>query len=92
MTPDPNVLRRSEPCPECGEMMLWTQNIWAHGDNRAAAYRCLNGHVLDPSTTRECQTCGVHDTRIAESSEDGQTTHVCNACGARFAVQRAPDA
>jgi transcriptional regulator NrdR family protein len=39
--------------------------------------------VLDPSTT-ECPVCGVHDTRIAESSDDGQTAHVCNACGARF--------
>ncbi len=88
MAPDPNVLLRSEPCPDCGEMMLWTQNIWAHGDNRAAAYRCLNGHVLDPATTRECPTCGVHDTRIAELGDDGQTTHVCNACGARFTRQR----
>jgi hypothetical protein len=42
--------------------MLWTQNTWAAGDNRAAAYRCLNGHVLDPSMTRECPACGVHDT------------------------------
>ena len=91
MTPDPNALLRSEPCPECGEMMLWTQNTWAHGDNRAAAYRCLNGHVLDPSTTRECPTCGVHDTRATESSEDGQTTHECNSCGTRFAVPRPKD-
>ena len=29
--------------------MLWTQNAWADGDNRAAAYRCLNGHVTDPA-------------------------------------------
>ena len=92
MTPDPNALLRSAPCPECGEPMLWTQNTWARGDNRAAAYRCLNGHVLDPSSTRECPTCGIHDTGIAESSGDGQTTHVCNACGARFAGPRAPDA
>ena len=71
-------------------MMLWTQNVWAHGDSRAAGYRCLNGHVLDPSTTRECRACGVHDTRIVESSDNGQTTtHLCNACGARFTVQRA---
>ena len=84
MTPDPNVLLRSEPCPECGEMMLWTQNAWAQGESRAAAYRCLNGHLLDPSTTRECPTCGLHDTRIEESRDDGQTTHVCHGCGARF--------
>ena len=41
---------------------------------------------------RECQTCGVHDTRIVESPDDGQTTHICNACGARFAVERPRDA
>jgi predicted RNA-binding Zn-ribbon protein involved in translation (DUF1610 family) len=84
MAPDPNALLRSEPCPECGEPMLWTQNTWAHGDSRAAAYRCSNGHVLDPSTTRECPACGVHDTRIAESNDHGQTTYVCNGCGAGF--------
>ena len=49
MRPDPNVLLRTEPCAECGGMMLWTQNAWAHGNNRAAAYQCPNGHVLDPS-------------------------------------------
>jgi predicted RNA-binding Zn-ribbon protein involved in translation (DUF1610 family) len=87
VTPDPNALLRTEPCPDCGERMLWTQNAWVHGENRAAAYRCLNGHVLDPSTTRECPICGVHDTRIVESSRDGQTKHVCNACGTRFAAQ-----
>jgi predicted RNA-binding Zn-ribbon protein involved in translation (DUF1610 family) len=89
LTPDPNVLRRSEPCAECGEMMLWTQNACTHGDRRAAAYRCLNGHVLDPATTHECPACGVHDTRIVESRAD-QSGHVCNACGARFDVPRAP--
>ena len=88
MTPDPNVLLRSEPCAECGEMMLWTQNAWTHGDSRAAAYRCLNGHVLDPATTRECPTCGLHNTRVVESGDD-QSGHVCNSCGARFDVPRA---
>lgn len=71
--------------------MLWTQNAWAHGDSRAAAYVCLNGHMLDPSATRECPTCGLHDTRIDASSDDGQTTSVCHACGARFAWQRPQD-
>ena len=85
MTPDPNVLRRKDRCPDCGEMMLWTQNAWTRGDYRAAAYCCLNGHVLDPSTTHECPACGVHDTREARSSED-RLTHVCNGCGTRFAV------
>ncbi len=88
MDPDPNALRRSEPCAECGEMMLWTQGAWAHGDSRAAAYRCLAGHVLDPATTRECPTCGVHDTRIVEQRGDGRTAHACNACGAAFTVPR----
>jgi hypothetical protein len=69
--------------------MLWTQNTWAHGDSRAAAYRCQNGHVLDPSTTRECPTCGVHDTRLVRSDEARTTTHVCNGCGAGFDVPAA---
>jgi len=84
MTPDPNALRRTDPCPECGEMMLWTQNAWANGDNRAAAYRCLNGHVADPRETRECPECGVHDTRVVSPGGDGPSAHLCNQCGARF--------
>ena len=32
--------------------MLWTQNAWSHGERRAAAYRCINGHVVDPQGTR----------------------------------------
>ena len=27
-----NALLRSEPCPECGAEMLWTQNAWRSGD------------------------------------------------------------
>jgi uncharacterized OB-fold protein len=65
-------------------MMLWTQNAWAHGDNRAAAYRCLNGHVTDPVDTRECPTCGVHDTRLVPESGAGPGAYTCNRCGARF--------
>jgi hypothetical protein len=84
MAPDPNTLRRTDPCPECGEMMLWTQNAWAHGDNRAAAYRCLNGHVIDPVETRECPACGVHDTRLNPASEGPPSAHICNQCGERF--------
>ena len=84
MTPDPNVLLRPEPCAECEEMMLWTQNAWAHGDNRAAAYQCPNGHVLDPQTTRQCPTCGLHDTQPAAPPKDG--TFTCNRCGNRFTV------
>ena len=85
MTPDPNTLRRSDTCPECGEMMLWTQNAWVRGESRAAAYRCLNGHVTDPVETRECPTCGVHDTRFVSDEAEG-STHACNQCGAQFSV------
>jgi transposase-like protein len=67
-------------------MMLWTQNAWASGDNRAAAYRCMNGHVLDPQLTRECPSCGVHDTSVIEGSPGGQVGHLCHACGERFAT------
>jgi hypothetical protein len=72
--------------------MLWTQNTWAEGDHRAAAYRCLNGHVLDPSKTRECPTCGVHDTRVEADNDEGRRMHVCDACGARFSSRPPPDA
>ena len=44
--------------------MLWTQNAWQAADEASAAFRCLNGHVLDPSTTRQCPACGVHDTAL----------------------------
>jgi hypothetical protein len=67
-------------------MMLWTPNAWAHGDNRSAAYRCLNGHVTDPVDTRESPMCGVHDTRLVSPSEAGPTAHTCNQCGAQFSV------
>ena len=86
MTPDPNVLRRSAPCVECGAMMLWTQNAWSSGDNRAAAYKCLNGHVIDPLETRECPQCGVHDTRLLLRAEPGPDGYACNQCGAQFSV------
>jgi predicted RNA-binding Zn-ribbon protein involved in translation (DUF1610 family) len=82
MKPDPNTLLRSQPCAQCGGEMLWTQNAWAQGEHRSAAYRCASGHVDDPSTTRECPECGLHDTRMLEA--DRQQTHLCNACGARF--------
>ena len=84
--PDPSSLRRSSPCLECGSMMLWTQNAWASGDNRAGAYRCMNGHVLDPQLTRECPSCGMHDTSVIEGSPADQVEHLCHACGARFAT------
>jgi len=86
MAPDPNILRRNAACAECGAMMLWTQNAWVNGDHRAAAYRCLNGHVIDPAETRECPACGVHDTRIVPQVEPGPTACVCNQCGVEFSV------
>ena len=68
--------------------MLWTQNAWASGDNRAAAYRCMNDHVLDPILTRECPSCGVHDTSVLEGLLDGPVDHLCHACGTRFPTPR----
>ena len=86
MRPHPDALLRTAPCAECGGMMLWTQNAWVHGDNRAAAYRCPNGHVLDPHTTHQCPQCGVHDTEAVGSTSDGALE--CHRCGHRFAVTR----
>ena len=83
MRPDPNVLLRTEPCAECGGMMLWTQNAWAHGVTRAAAYQCVKGHLLDPATTRQCPKCGVHDTQ-AIATDAG--TFECHRCGHHFEV------
>jgi predicted RNA-binding Zn-ribbon protein involved in translation (DUF1610 family) len=84
MRPDPNVLLRTEPCAACGSMMLWTQNAWAHGDNRAAAYQCPNGHVLDPALTHQCPRCGVHDTSVIEGKNAAEFE--CRRCGNRFTV------
>jgi predicted RNA-binding Zn-ribbon protein involved in translation (DUF1610 family) len=83
MAPDPDSLLRSEPCTECGEVMLWTQNAWSHGELRSAAYRCANGHVVDPQSTRQCPKCGVHDTKPVEQRG---VLFVCNQCGNRFEV------
>jgi predicted RNA-binding Zn-ribbon protein involved in translation (DUF1610 family) len=84
-----NTLIRSEPCGNCGADMLWTQNAWkAEGTGTSnAAYRCLNGHVLDPSTTRQCPVCGVHDTRVVEEV-DGRQEFRCARCGHAFGVPR----
>jgi predicted RNA-binding Zn-ribbon protein involved in translation (DUF1610 family) len=70
-----NTLIRSAPCPECGDQMLWTQNAWRSGEASSAAYQCLNGHVVDPTTTRQCPTCGVHEYR-------------CLRCDGEFQVPR----
>jgi predicted RNA-binding Zn-ribbon protein involved in translation (DUF1610 family) len=65
-------------------MMLWTQNAWVHGDNRAAAYQCPNGHVLDPALTHQCPRCGVHDTG-ADGSK-GAGAFECHRCGNTFTI------
>jgi len=38
-----NALARSQPCPQCGADVLWTQNSWKVGDTTAAAYVCADG-------------------------------------------------
>lgn len=78
-----NTLVRSRPCPECGAEMLWTQNAWKTGDTGAAAYRCLNGHAIDPADTRQCPACGIHDTVRLEDA-DGRAQFRCNRCGDAF--------
>ena len=64
--------------------MLWTQNAWAHGNNRAAAYQCTNGHVLDPATTHQCPRCGVHDTSAVGAEADH--AFECCRCGNKFTI------
>ena len=78
-----NTLVRSAPCPECGADLLWTQNAWKTGDTARAAYRCLTGHVVDPSTTRQCPTCGIHDTEFVEA-RDGRAQSRCTRCKQLF--------
>jgi endogenous inhibitor of DNA gyrase (YacG/DUF329 family) len=80
-----NTLVRSIPCPECGAEMIWTQNAWKTGDTGRAAYRCLNGHAVDPALTRQCPACGIHDTMPDAGSEHGRFR--CNRCGEVFIVQ-----
>ena len=80
-----NTLLRSSPCPECGGEMLWTQNAWKTGVTGRAAYRCLTGHVVDPSTTRQCPACGVHDTAPV-ADQGGVAQARCARCHVQFAV------
>ena len=78
-----NTLIRSAKCAECGTDMLWTQNAWPAEEKTDAAYRCMTGHVVDPSTTRQCPECGVHDTERAEKV--GAHEHFkCLRCGTAF--------
>ncbi len=83
-----NTLIRTQPCPECGAAMLWTQNAWPADSHTEAAYRCVNGHVVDPSTTRQCPSCGVHDTTLEETEAGGRENFRCTRCGAVFTNPR----
>jgi endogenous inhibitor of DNA gyrase (YacG/DUF329 family) len=82
-----NTLVRSSPCAECGSEMVWTQNAWKAGDMANAAYRCQNGHVLDPSLTCQCPACGIHDT-VLLGDHDGHQQFRCTRCGNLFEVPR----
>jgi predicted RNA-binding Zn-ribbon protein involved in translation (DUF1610 family) len=82
-----NTLLRSEPCPECGSEMLWTQNAWRADGMTEAAYRCSQGHVVDPATTRQCPVCGVHDTRLV-GAVGGRDQFRCEHCGHAFEYPR----
>jgi DNA-directed RNA polymerase subunit M/transcription elongation factor TFIIS len=81
-----NTLVRSAPCPKCGGEMLWTQNAWPADAPVTAGYRCLNGHVLDPTMTRQCPACGLHDTERLAAEEPQQFR--CLSCGAVFKFPR----
>jgi predicted nucleic acid-binding Zn ribbon protein len=82
-----NTIRRSAPCPECGAEMLWTQNAWPADGETRAAYCCVNGHAVDPSTTRQCPACGVHDTTLVDAAA-GQQAFRCCRCGEEFRFPR----
>src|SRR3954462_8952255 len=97
MRPDPNVLLRTEPCAECGGMMLWTQNAWAHGNNRAAAHQFRNAQWIDPpdtdkspqwgvhttpADTHQSPKWGVHDTSPTARGGDNEN----HRCGSRFTI------
>ena len=78
-----NTIVRSTPCPDCGAELVWSQNAWPPAGETSAAYRCLNGHVVDPSTTRQCPACGVHDTMLLKSVAGVQHFR-CARCGQLF--------
>ena len=78
-----NAIIRSTPCPECGAEMHWAQNAWKTADSGSAAYCCVNGHVLDPAQTRQCPSCGVHDTALL-GERDGLPQFRCARCGETF--------
>jgi endogenous inhibitor of DNA gyrase (YacG/DUF329 family) len=82
-----NTLIRSSPCAECGSELVWTQNAWSVGDTANAAYRCQNGHVVDPAVTCQCPACGIHDT-VMLGERDGREQFRCERCGELFEVPR----
>jgi hypothetical protein len=82
-----NTLIRSEHCSDCGAEMLWTQNAWSIGVGTQAAYRCAHGHVMDPTTTRQCPACGVHDTCLVDEA-DGRQRFRCSRCRTAFQFPR----
>ncbi|MEP6915888.1 MAG: hypothetical protein ABJC89_09580 [Acidobacteriota bacterium] len=67
--------------------MLWTQNAWEAATPATAAFRCQNGHVLDPETTRQCPACGVHDT-VMLGEAAGRRQFQCSRCGEPFMFPR----
>jgi hypothetical protein len=67
--------------------MLWTQHAWKTGDTGQAAYRCQNGHLLDPAVTRQCPACGIHDTLLL-GERDGRQQFRCMRCADVFEVPR----
>jgi ribosomal protein S27AE len=82
-----NDMVRSSPCVECGAELLWTQNAWKTGETGRAAYRCQNGHVVDPSLTRQCPACGIHDT-VLLADADGRQRFRCTRCRETFELPR----
>ena len=84
MISNENTLVRSEPCLTCGAMVLWTQSAWIDADATPAvsraAYKCVNGHLVDPKQTPQCPECGIHDTAAASSPDH----YRCRRCGAIF--------
>jgi rubrerythrin len=82
-----NTLIRSDRCRECGSEMLWTQNAWPVDAHIEPAYRCTNGHVVDPATTRQCPVCGVHDTHVV-GAVGGREQFRCARCGNAFEYPR----
>ena len=82
-----NTITRSARCPECGSEMIWTQNAWPADAKVEAAYRCRQGHLVDPATTRQCPACGVHDTKVV-GVLDGRQQCQCAHCGKAFTFPR----